>query len=78
VTPPPDEGVFDIRATELALFIGGALATLLTLAVAAWLFVRASREERERALREAGRGGEDAGHSPHDPSSRRPSAGGDS
>ena len=51
--PPPDEGVFDIRATELALFIGGALATLLTLAVAAWLFVRASREERERARREA-------------------------
>jgi hypothetical protein len=78
VTPPPDEGVFDIRATELALFIGGALATLLTLAVAAWLFVRASREERERARREAGRGVEDAGHSPHDPSSRGPSAGGDS
>lgn len=58
MTVPPDEGVFDIRATELALFIGGALATLLTLAVAAWLFVRASREERERARREAERAGD--------------------
>jgi flagellar biogenesis protein FliO len=57
VTPPPSESVFDVRATELALFVGGALATLLTLVVAAWLFVRASREERERQASGDGREG---------------------
>jgi hypothetical protein len=60
VNPPP-EGVLDVRMTEIALFVGGAIVTVMVLALGIWLFVRASREEaareeserRERESREA-------------------------
>ncbi len=47
MTPAP-EGVLDVRMTEIALFVGGAIVTAMVLALAIWLFVRASREERAR------------------------------
>lgn len=58
---PPPEGVLDVRMTEIALFVGGAIVTVMVLALGIWLFVRASREEaareeserRERESREA-------------------------
>jgi hypothetical protein len=43
------EGILDARLTEIALFVGGGIVTVMVLALAIWLFVRASREERERA-----------------------------
>ena len=53
--------------TEIALFVGGAIVTVMVLALGIWLFVRASREEaareeserRERESREK-RGGDAA------------------
>ena len=55
---PPPEGVLDVRMTEIALFVGGAIVTVMVLALGIWLFVRASREEvareeSERREREA-------------------------
>jgi ABC-type nickel/cobalt efflux system permease component RcnA len=47
VNPPP-EGVLDVRMTEIALFVGGAVVTVMVLALGIWLFVRASREEAAR------------------------------
>jgi ABC-type nickel/cobalt efflux system permease component RcnA len=47
VNPPP-EGVLDVRMTEIALFVGGAIVTVMVLALGIWLFVRASREEAAR------------------------------
>jgi hypothetical protein len=47
VNPPP-EGVLDVRMTEIALFVGGAVVTVRVLALGIWLFVRASREEAAR------------------------------
>jgi hypothetical protein len=47
------EGVLDVRMTEIALLVGGGIVTVMVLALAIWLFVRASREEREREEREA-------------------------
>jgi hypothetical protein len=48
VNPSGAEGVLDVRLTEIALFVGGGIVTLMVLALAIWLFVRASREEREQ------------------------------
>ena len=45
---PPPEGVLDVRMTEIALFVGGAIVTVMVLALGIWLFVRASREEAAR------------------------------
>lgn len=45
---PPPEGVLDVRMTEIALFVGGAVVTVMVLALGIWLFVRASREEAAR------------------------------
>lgn len=45
---PPPEGVLDVRMTEIALFVGGGIVTVMVLALAIWLFVRASREEQAR------------------------------
>jgi hypothetical protein len=50
--PVQDDGVMAIRASEWALFAGGALATVLVLVLAAWLFTKASREHREQIERE--------------------------
>lgn len=50
--PVQDDGVMAIRASEWALFAGGALATVLVLVLAAWLFAKASREHREQVERE--------------------------
>ncbi len=47
------EGILDARLTEIALFVGGGIVTVMVLALAIWLFVRASREEREREEFEA-------------------------
>jgi ABC-type nickel/cobalt efflux system permease component RcnA len=47
VNPPP-EGVLDVRMTEIALFVVGAIVTVMVLALGIWLFVRASREEAAR------------------------------
>jgi ABC-type nickel/cobalt efflux system permease component RcnA len=58
MTPPP-EGVLDVRMTEIALFVGGGIVTAMVLALAIWLFVRASREEREREKHEREERGED-------------------
>ena len=49
---PPPEGVLDVRMTEIALFIGGGVVTVMLLALAIWLFVRASREEDAREREE--------------------------
>lgn len=49
---PPSEGVLDVRMAEIALFVGGAIVTVMVLALGVWLFVRASREEREQVKRE--------------------------
>jgi len=51
VNPPPDS-VIDIRVAEIALFAGGVVVTLMVVALAIWLFVRASREEREQVERD--------------------------
>ena len=48
MNPSEAEGVLDVRLTEIALFVGGGIVTLMVLALAIWLFVRASREEREQ------------------------------
>lgn len=40
------EGMFELRTTELILFLGGGVATLAVLSLAVWIFVRAMREER--------------------------------
>ena len=45
---PPPEGVLDVRMTEIALFVGGAVVTVMVLVLGIWLFVRASREEAAR------------------------------
>ena len=45
---PPPEGVLDVRMTEIALLVGGAIVTVMVLALGIWLFVRASREEAAR------------------------------
>lgn len=50
--PVQDDGAMAIRASEWALFAGGALATVLVLVLAAWLFAKASREHREQVERE--------------------------
>ena len=51
MNPPPDS-VIDFRVAELALLAGGAVVTLMVVALAIWLFVRASREEREQVERD--------------------------
>jgi hypothetical protein len=43
---PTDGGVFAVQGTELVLFLGGAVVTVMVLALGIWLFVRASREHR--------------------------------
>ena len=48
MNPSEAEGVLDVRLTEIALFVGGGIVTVMVLALAIWLFVRASREEREQ------------------------------
>ncbi|MBI1303356.1 MAG: hypothetical protein GC172_06165 [Phycisphaera sp.] len=50
--PVQDGGVLAIKASEWALFAGGALATVLVLVLAGWLFAKASREHREQLERE--------------------------
>jgi ABC-type nickel/cobalt efflux system permease component RcnA len=57
---PPTEGLLDARLTEMMLFVGGGLATVLVLALAIWLFVRATREEEAREKEERERHGLDA------------------
>ena len=47
---PETESVFAARATELALFAGGALISLLVLALAIWLLMRALREAQHTLL----------------------------
>ena len=44
------EGILDARLTEIALFVGGGIVTVMVLALAIWLFVRASRLQRSSAL----------------------------
>ena len=50
---PETESVFAARATELALFAGGALISLLVLALAIWLLMRALREHKQQEAQEA-------------------------
>jgi len=50
--PVSDDGVLAIKASEWALFAGGLLATVLVIALAAWLFSKASREHGEQLARE--------------------------
>lgn len=44
----------DLKATELVLFIGGALLTVTVLVVAVLLYRMASREQREQEKKERG------------------------
>ena len=50
---PETESVFAARATEFALFAGGALISLLVLALAIWLLMRALREHKQQEAQEA-------------------------
>jgi len=49
---PVEQGVFDVQGTELALFVAGAVVTLVVLSIAVWLFIHASRDERAQRERE--------------------------
>ena len=56
MNPSTTEGVFDVRGTELVLFVGSV--TVVVLAVAVWLYRASVREHRaqldaERREREA-------------------------
>ena len=66
---PPPEGVLDVRMTEIALFVGGAIVTVMVLALGIWLFVRASREEAAREESER-RERESHEHESHEAESR--------
>ena len=59
-TAAPEQGVFDAQGTEIALFIAGGVVTVAVFCIAAWLYMHASREERqqrERERKERGHGG---------------------
>jgi len=58
MNPSTTEGVFDVRGTELVLFIAGGIVTVVVFAVAVWLYRASVREHRaqldaERREREA-------------------------